>query len=86
MSKELNEQSKFQVGLPHIPHHHFPLDHTGPTGPASSLYPPNYHAPEHTITSITSHYILWTNLYTNESRVTFGYDIQIYIVIHTVGL
>jgi len=40
MSKELNEQSKFQVGLPHILHHHFPLDHTGRTGPASSFYPP----------------------------------------------
>ena len=56
MSKELNEQSKFQVGLPHILHHHFPLDHTGRTGPGSSFYPPNDHPPEHTITSITSKY------------------------------
>ena len=54
MSKELNEQSKFQVGLPHILHHHFPLDHTGRTGLASSFYPLNHHPPEYAITSITS--------------------------------
>ena len=40
MSKELNEQSKFQVGLLHILRRHFPLDRTGHTGPASSFYPP----------------------------------------------
>ena len=57
MSKELNEQSKFQVGLPHMLPHPLPLDHMGRTGPASSFYPPpNHHPPEHTITSITSKY------------------------------
>ena len=78
MSKKLNEQSKFQVGLPHILRHHFPLDRTGHTGPASSFYPPNHHPPEYTITSILDQggcidsFGVGERLITSKSEPVFG--------------
>ena len=58
MSNELNEQSKFQVGLPHTLRRHHMLDRTGRRKYSlSSSSSPYHHPPEYTVTSITSKYI-----------------------------